>query len=162
MVDGHVWVIDASPLILLARIGRLAWLETLAETLWVPDQVIEEISSGRGFDPFAPTAADWALRRRLANTEVPPAIRAWDIDAGESQVIAHALHLQCRAVLDDAMARRCAQALGLSVVGSIGVVLRAKDTGLIAEAGPWLDKLREAGMFADDRLIQAALATVGE
>jgi len=47
-------------------------------------------------------------------------------------------------------------------VGSVGVVLRAKKAGIIAQAKPWLEQLREVGMFADNRLIATALATVGE
>ena len=162
MAEPVVWIVNASPTILLARIGCVAWLESLADTLWVPDQVIEEVSAGRNFDPTATTAAEWATRHRIANIEVPASVRAWNIDAGESQVIAHALRLRTYAVLDDAAARRCALALGLPVFGSIGVVLRAKQAGLISKAGPWVDKLRDAGMFADERLVQAALASIGE
>ena len=44
------WIINASPLILLARIGRLDWLEALAENPLVPAQVIEEVSAGQAFD----------------------------------------------------------------------------------------------------------------
>ena len=64
--------------------------------------------------------------------------------------------------MDDAAARRCAKALGLSVVGTIGVVMRAKEMGLIAVAKPWLVKLVNAGMYADASLIQTALKIVGE
>lgn len=162
MAESAVWVVNASPTILLARIGQLAWIENLADTLWVPDQVIEEVAAGRNFDPTAATAVEWATRYRIANIEVPASVRAWNIDAGESQVIAHALRLRTYAVLDDAAARRCALALGLPVFGSIGVVLRAKQAGLISKAGSWVDKLRDAGMFADDRVIRTALASVGE
>lgn len=162
MAEPAVWIVNASPMILLARIRQLAWLESLADTLWVPDQVIEEVSAGRNFDPTATTAVEWAIRHRIANIEVPVPVRAWNIDPGESQVIAHALRLRTYAVLDDAAARRCALALGLPVFGSIGVVLRAKQAGLITEAGPWVDKLRDAGMFADERLVRAALASIGE
>jgi len=36
----ETWVVNASPLILLARIGQLAWLEQLAQVVWVPATVI--------------------------------------------------------------------------------------------------------------------------
>lgn len=162
MAEPAVWIVNASPTILLARIGQLAWLENLTDTLWVPEQVIEEVSAGRNFDPTAATAVEWATRYRIANIEVPTSVRVWNVDPGESQVIAHALRLRTYAVLDDAAARRCALTLGLPVFGSIGVVLRAKQAGLITKAGPWVDKLRDAGMFADERLIRAALASIGE
>lgn len=156
------WIINASPLILLAWIGRLDWLEALTANPQVPAQVIEEVSAGQAFDPSAKTAAGWASRYRLENIEVPMAVRVWEIDPGESQVIAHALRQPAYAVLDDAAARRCALSLGLPVFGSIGVALRAKKAGLIPEARPWLEKLKKAGMFVSDRLPQEALAAVGE
>jgi predicted nucleic acid-binding protein len=137
-------------------------LENLADTLWVPDQGIEEVWAGRICDPTAATAVKWASRHRIANIDALTSVRAWSIDSGESQVIAHALRLRTYAVLDDAAARRCALALGLPVLGSIGVVLPAKQAGLIFKAGPWVDKPRDAGMFADDHLIRAVPASIGE
>ena len=156
------WIINASPLILLARIGRLDWLDALAENPLVPAQVIEEVSAGQASDPSAKTAVLWASRHRIENIEVPLAVRVWEIDPGESQVIAHALLQPAYAILDDAAARRCALSLGLPVFGSIGVALRAKKAGLIPEARPWLEKLKKSGMFASDQLLQEALAAVGE
>jgi len=114
MADTTTWIINASPLILLARIGRLNW-----------------------------------------------AVRAWDIDPGESQVIAHALRGQAYAILDDAAARRCAQSLGLRVRPHWRGLAR-QDSGLDNRSRPWVEKLRDVGMFADGRLIQTALSTVGE
>jgi len=162
MAESDAWVINASPLILLARIGQLAWLEKLTETLWVPDRVIEEIGVGRGFDTSAVTAMGWAAQYRLPDIAIPRQMQGWDIDPGESQVIAHGLRLNCCTVMDDAAARRCAKALGLSVVGTIGVVMRAKELGLIRVAKPWLVKLCDAGMYADASLIQTVLKIVGE
>jgi len=51
-------------------------------------------------------AIDWAALRRIADIPLPGSVQIWDIDPGESQVIAHAITLKCRAVLDDAAARR--------------------------------------------------------
>ena len=162
MAESEPWVINASPLILLARIGQLTWLEQLTKILWVPERVIREIAEGSSFDPSATTALVWAARFRLSDIAIPERMQGWDIDPGESQVIAHGLRLNCYTVMDDAAARRCAKALGLSVIGTMGVVLRAKEMGLMTEAKPWLIKMCEAGMYADATLIQSALDVVGE
>ena len=122
MAESEPWVINASPLILLARIGQLTWLEQLTENLWVPERVIREIAEGSSFDPSATTALEWAARFRLPDIAIPERMQGWDIDPGESQVIAHGLRLNCYTVMDDAAARRCAKALGLSVIGTMGVV----------------------------------------
>lgn len=158
----ETWVVNASPLILLARIGQLVWLEQLVPAVWVPDTVIREVDAGKPKDVSANVATGWAIPRRLADIPLPGSVLLWDLGPGESQVIAHALQRKGRAVLDDAAARRCAQAHGVAIVGSIGVVLRAKNAGLIAQAKPWLEQLQEVGLFADHRLIAMALATVGE
>ncbi|MDO8794473.1 MAG: DUF3368 domain-containing protein [Vicinamibacterales bacterium] len=50
----------------------------------------------------------------------------------------------------------------MAVIGSLGVVLRSKQRGLLNEARPWVTKLIEAGMFVDGRLLGLALESVGE
>jgi predicted nucleic acid-binding protein len=84
------------------------------------------------------------------------------LGAGESQVIAHGLAGARWVVLDDRAARRCAVAHGLPVIGSLGVVLRAKRHGVVDEAKPWVTKLFAAGMFVETQLLANALASVQE
>jgi len=49
-------------------------------------------------------AIDWAAPRHITDIPLPGSAQIWDIDPGESQVIAHAITLKCRAVLGDAAA----------------------------------------------------------
>jgi predicted nucleic acid-binding protein len=49
----EAWVIDASPLILFSRIGRLDLIERIAPAILVPDAVIEEIGAGQAKDQTA-------------------------------------------------------------------------------------------------------------
>jgi len=58
----EIWVVNASPLILLARIGQLAWLEQLAQVVWVPATVIREVEAGKDKDSSANVAIDWVHR----------------------------------------------------------------------------------------------------
>ena len=50
----------------------------------------------------------------------------------------------------------------MSVIGTLGVVLRSKEHGVIDEARPWVTKLMAAGMFIDRELLDRALARIGE
>jgi predicted nucleic acid-binding protein len=104
----------------------------------------------------------WAAERQVPDTTVPVAVEHWDLGPGESQVIAHGLGGLRWVVLDDLAARRCAASHGLAVIGSLGVVLRSKQRGLLDEARPWVTKLIEAGMFVDVKLLDVALDSVGE
>ena len=51
------------------------------------------------------------------------------------------------AVLDDLAARRCASALGLKIVGTLGLVLMAKTAGLFPSVRGPLDAIVAAGLF---------------
>ena len=88
---------------------------------------------------------------------------SWDLGAGETQVIASAQALGAdRVVIDDMAARRCARVMGLRVIGTLGIIGRAKSEGLIKLAGPIIERLREAGLYISDDLVQRLLREVGE
>jgi predicted nucleic acid-binding protein len=95
----------------------------------------------------------------------PPALRAWDLGPGETGALRVALHGRAReygVILDDLQARRAAASLGVAVVGSLGVVMRAKRRGIVESARRLFGELRAAGLFATDELIEAAAREVGE
>jgi predicted nucleic acid-binding protein len=87
----EAWVVNASPLILFSRIGRLDLVERLTPTILVPNAVIEEVRAGQGKDPTAPAALKWAARHRVDDATVAASIEHWDLGAGESQVIAQCI-----------------------------------------------------------------------
>ena len=98
-----------------------------------------------------------------ADKTLPPEIASWDLGAGESAVLAWATADRIwEAVLDDRAARRCAEVMKVSVTGSLGVILVAKQRGLILQAKPLISALKSAGAHNSDRLIQSALQLVGE
>lgn len=156
------WVVNASPLILFARVGRLELLERSAPALLIPDAVVEEVRYGKEKDHTAITGLEWSERHRVTDIAIPASIQHWDLGFGESQVNAHATLGQRWALLDDRAARRCAASHNVPVIGSLGVALRCKRCGLIDEARPLLLKLIEAGMYLHERFMKDALKTVGE
>jgi predicted nucleic acid-binding protein len=128
----EAWVVNASPLILFSRIGRLDLIERLAPAILIPKAVIEEVRAGHHKDPKAATALEWAEQYQVENVMVAASIEHWDLGSGESQVIAHSVGTSRWAVLDDRVARRCAVAYGIPVIGSLGLVLRSKKNRHIA------------------------------
>jgi predicted nucleic acid-binding protein len=158
----EAWVINASPLILLARIDRLDLIERLAPGIVVPDAVISEILAGRHKDSTASKALEWARKFRVADSLLIAGVEHWDLGPGESQVIAHSIARPRWAVLDDLAARRCAAAHNVPTIGTLGVVLRARTSQQIESARPLVEALRAAGMFLSDTFMNDALAKVGE
>jgi predicted nucleic acid-binding protein len=65
-------------------------------------------------------------------------------------------------ILDDLAGRRCAQALGLRVIGTLGLIARAKRVGVVAEAAPVITAVREAGLYLSEALARAVLKELGE
>ena len=155
----EVWVVNASPLIVLDRLGQLDLLAHLGNTLVVPGGVLAEIS--RGPRPIAPSRLG---AFRTATVEViDPLVAGWDLGRGESEVLTCAASEHADvAVLDDRSARRCATALGLATHGTLHVLLQAKKAGLIPAVAPMIDRARAEGLFLSDALVAKVLLLAGE
>lgn len=59
-------------------------------------------------------------------------------------------------------ARRCAKAMGLAIVGTLGIVGRPKVAGLIERVGPVIRRLCETGPYASDGIVQKILREVAK
>ena len=158
----ELWVLNASPLIVLARVGQWRLLDLLSPGWAVPEAVVWEVKAGPSDDPARKLIEELGIARQC-RAAVPEAIAVWDLDAGESQVLGWAYeHPEYTAIVDDRAARVCASVFGIRVLGTIGVLVRARRAGLIAELRPVLAGLRAAGVRTDSRLEAEALRLVGE
>jgi predicted nucleic acid-binding protein len=150
-------------LLFLARGGHLDLLQLTGDRLLVPTPVALEIRR-RGSEDVTVRVLDATPWLEIVDPPpVPSVIHAWDLGPGESAVLAWArAHPGCKAIIDDLVARRCAATLGVPVRGTLGLVLLAKKRGRIPLARPVLEALRQAGMYLSDRVVNGALALVGE
>jgi len=64
--------------------------------------------------------------------------------------------------LDDARARRVAERFGIRRIGTLGILRRAKNAGLVEQVGPFARQLRANGIYIRQSLINAVLRDVGE
>lgn len=153
------WVVNASPVITLARAGHLDLLQHEAVQPRLPLAVRDEILAGADHDPARRAIqAGWGEVVRVDPVE---AVVEWGLGRGETAVLSSALaHRQWTAVLDDAEARRCARSLGITVVGTLGLVLRAARAKRIPAAAPVVRALRDAGLYLTDAVVARALAEV--
>lgn len=67
-----------------------------------------------------------------------------------------------RAILDDHAARQCAKALGIPILGTGGLLVLAKQRGIISSVREALQALRLAGLWLSDDLVQFLITKVGE
>jgi predicted nucleic acid-binding protein len=87
-----------------------------------------------------------------------------ELDPGEADAIAVALEVPGSIVmLDDLRARRlAAQVYGLDVLGTVGILVRARRASLIGPLRPILVHLSTAGVYLTPSLIDAAVKSVGD
>ena len=142
-------VVNAGPLIHLAAIGRFQLLEALFGFVNVPDAVYDEVVTcgmGQAGAPEVEVALDagW-MRRRAVVDRVGVALLLGKLHVGEAEAIVLARGLGCGVLLDDATARAAAIHMGLTVSGTIGILLLARRRALIGTLEPELDKLLASG-----------------
>jgi len=157
-----VWVVNASPIIVLAKSGHLGLITALANKILLPDSVYSEVVAGPINDPARlALEGGWGVQQSPA--AIPGDLLEWGLGPGETAVLALARErAPATAILDDAAARGCAKTFGLPVLGTLGIVLRAKKRGLVPLAADILRAIRAAGLHLDDRTIRLALEKVGE
>ena len=154
-------VVNASPLIVLSRAGHLDLLLLLGDRIVIPDVVVEEVSAHSA--EAARAVAGHAWLEPTPAVAVATAVAAWDLGRGESAVLSWAVARPgSLAVIDDYAARTCATVLGVPVIGTLGLVLRAKVRGRVPAARPLVEDLRRAGLYLSDGLIDDALSIVDE
>jgi len=129
-----VAVSNTTCLIALERIGRLDLLHCSFSQVFIPNQVQEEFGSER----------QWLHVREVSNVNVLQALKL-QMDDGEAAAVALSLQLAPQAlILDDRKARRIASQLGLPLIGTVGLLLRAKRLGVISEVKTFFEQLRSA------------------
>lgn len=157
------WVINASPVILLAKAGLIHHVPVLAQPLVIPEPVAVEIQSCRTVD----AAIAWMnqMGRTFVRRPAPELaeLHASRIGSGGRAVPSWAVaNPGFVAVMDDAEARALAARYEVPLLGTVGVVLKLKRARLIEAVKPHLLEIRRAGGFIGDKLLREALLIAGE
>ena len=154
-------VSNATPLIAFARIGELNMLARIVHQVTLPQAVWSEVTAVTAH-PGAEAIgqATWIEVRPV--TSVPAELLAL-LDRGEAETIALAEELSAREVLlDERAARAIAITRGLPVIGTAGLLVRAKDRGVIPAVRPFLTRMQDEGVRYSQRFIETLLGRLGE
>lgn len=153
-------VTNTSPLIALGKMGAFDVVASLPFEFVCPPQVKNEVEIGAALG-YAVSVPDWV--------NVIPLLRPLSLlaliklDRGEAEVIQLALEQGIELVcIDESKGRRAARAAGLQVLGSLGLVARAKVLGLIPAARPLVEKTMREGIFYHPDLVARVLQALGE
>jgi predicted nucleic acid-binding protein len=159
---------DAAPLICLAQVDGLPWLNTLFGRIHITEAVREEVLTGLG-KPGEDALAQ-AIKRRLLRVHPEwdwPEPQFPSLGKGEASCIRAAANLlkrgrDCLLLIDDREARRVASSLTIPVTGTAAVVGTAKQRGLIDSARTVFEQLGQSGFRISQAIVDAILESVGE
>ena len=156
-------IVNASPLILLSKLDHLDLLQVEADEVIVPDRVIDEIRAYGATDLTVQAIQKATWLRIVPTPPFPATVTSWKLGDGESSVLTVALgESGAQVVLDDRPARRRAAQAGLTVLGTVGLVVLARQTGAIPAARPVIEELRRVGMYLTDEFVKRMYDLVGE
>lgn len=153
-------VLNTGPIIAFGKMGCIDVIRELPFEFYAPEQVRAEIINGNqlGYPIAFPV---WigviSLSASLSKLTLS------NLDAGEAAVIESAVQNGIsRVCIDDQKGRRAALATGLSILGSLGMIGRAKELGLISDAGRMIRKAQSLGYHYDQKLVSSVLKGLGE
>ncbi|GHV77679.1 hypothetical protein AGMMS49942_25000 [Spirochaetia bacterium] len=153
---------DTSPIIGLAICKKLNLLQTLFDTVYIPPAVYDELNvPGK---PEFDRISEWVKGRIVPAVNVPliNALRL-TLDPGESEAIALYWEKQADYLLiDEKRGRAVARSGGVKIVGTAGILLLAKDRGLISGIKSSLDILIRNDFRISDLLYRQLLKKAGE
>jgi len=149
----EVIISDTTCLITLTRMGELELLERLYHHVWITPVVAREYGGG--------------LPNWIGIKEVKDKSRQDDfesiLDPGESSTIALALETpNCMVIIDEAKGRKIAREHNIPIIGLLGILIQAKQQGVIPAVRPKLELLRKFGFRFSSQLEQTVLKMADE
>ena len=151
--------VNSTPIIALREIGHLKILRDLYGTVIIPNAVFEEVTAK---DPYALDGYPWILIKNVDNTAAKE-VFSTSLHDGEVEVLLLAKEIgSMLVIMDDGLARRHAKYFGLKITGTVGLLLQAKQKGLIVEIKPIIDKLIANDFYISDNVVNEILHMAGE
>ena len=151
-------ICNTSPLQYLYQVDLLHLLPTLFGSAQTPPAVAAELAEGRRHDVRLPElpGISWITVRPVRDRTLLPLVTS--LGDGEKEVLALGLETPERLlVLDDRNARRYANAAGLEITGTLGILVLAKERGVIDTVRPILDRLQELQFRVDSETLKMVL-----
>lgn len=155
-------IADSSPLISLATIDKLELLEDYFDVVYVPYAVYKEVSA---YDkPFSEKLKKY-LQKKVLKVENQQMVSILNerIDLGEAEAITLAFEKKADfIILDDLKARKAAMRNGLSVIGTLGLLLGAKKEGKVDNLKEIIKTFTDNDIRLSEQLIKNILIEAGE
>jgi len=149
---------DSSALVALAVVNQLELLEKLYDNLYIPEAVFNEVTQiGK---PQSDKLRQF-LQSRVKRVDLT--LTQLGLGLGELEAITLYKNLDADVLLiDDNRAKKYASLNGVKVIGSLGILIKAKEKGHIEKVKPLLDEIQKSKVYISMKLIEKVLEICGE
>jgi predicted nucleic acid-binding protein len=157
-------VADTGPLVILAKIGCLHLLAQRYQTIRIPEIVLRE-ATVLADRHDSQRIADFVAQHIQVIGNIPQDGSGnldFGLDEGETQAILLARQSKCPVLMDEKRGRAVAKRERVSVLGTIGLLLAAKQEGLVPEVSPLLDQMLAHDYRLATELVERAKFMAGE
>lgn len=153
-----------SPLVALLGLHLLSLLRELYTEVWIPEEVKAEfLGVDRMHRLEALNDASWIKTVHLTDVEDVSTYLRSGLDLGEAAVFALAKEHDAQfVIIDELKARQHAARIGLPFRGTVGILLEAKEEGLVDAIKPLLMQLQDNGIHLSESVINNALEDASE
>ena len=149
----RIIISDTSSLIALTNIGELEILKHVYEAVVITPEIAEE---------YGLETPDWIIIEPVKD-ELTFKLLNLELDKGESSGIALALENESSLlIIDEKKGRAIAKKLGIEIAGILGVMIKAKETGVVDRIKPLIENLEKVDFRMSARLKAQILERVGE
>jgi predicted nucleic acid-binding protein len=147
----EIVIADTTCFILLENIGEFNLLRSLFTKIITTTTIAEE---------FGSPLPEWIEIRKPKNISFQNSL---DIDAGEASAITLALESQnALLILDDNKGRKTAERLNLLYTGTLGIILKAKNVGIIPSIKPIIQKIQGTNFRFSQKVLEEIYALANE
>ena len=152
-LDSELIISDTSCLILLSNIDELNLLRNFGKEVLITQEILQE---------FGKSLPDWIQIKEPIDRQFQKLLGR-EIDKGEASAIILALETPGSIlIIDDLKGRRIADQMDIKYSGSFGLILRAKQEGIITSVRPIIEKIRKTNFRFSENLLLSILNQAGE
>ncbi len=157
MPDSRIIVSNTTVIIGMSAIDSIEILKELYNEIFISEEVLDELKKGKGRPGFDIYKKLWINVKAVSNPKLKEYL-CLNLDEGEACTIVLAEEINAELVLmDDYWGRKIAEYRNLKVTGTLGIISRAKNEGIINKVKPLIDKLIQSGFWIGDNLYKAVL-----
>ena len=152
-LNSEMIISDTSCLILLFKIDELDLLKKLSDKVFITKTIKQE---------FGKSLPDW-IEIKSPSDDHYQQILEMELDAGEASAIALSLETDNSIlIIDDLKGRKVAERLKLKYSGTFGLILKAKQEGILTNISPIINKIIQTNFRFSENLLETILREAGE